>query len=110
MTEYKDIEKRKVYQKLWAREKTIKKKAMISDPVIVESVVESMNPEAIFCIQYYKLIELRKQYDLTDYAYWTMRIREVNKEILEMNVQEVLMIDSIVSKPNHRRVYIYILM
>jgi hypothetical protein len=29
MTAYKDIEKRKLYQKLWAREKAIKKKAVI---------------------------------------------------------------------------------
>lgn len=43
MTAYKDIEKRKMYQKLWAREKAIKKKAMISEPVIVESAVEITN-------------------------------------------------------------------
>jgi HEPN domain-containing protein len=49
MTAYKDIEKRKVYQKLWAREKSLKKKAMIFEPIvepiieiIVESVVESI--------------------------------------------------------------------
>jgi hypothetical protein len=44
MTAYKDIEKCKMYQKLWAREKAIKKKAMISEPIIVESVVEIAEP------------------------------------------------------------------
>lgn len=43
-----------------------------------------MNSEAIFCIQYYELIELRKQHKLTDFAFWIMNIRRVNKEIIQM--------------------------
>jgi hypothetical protein len=73
-----------MYQKLWAREKAIKKKAMISEPVTVESTVESIRTEAIFCIQYYELIELKKQHKLKDFAYWIMNIRRVNKEIIKM--------------------------
>ena len=47
MSVYKDLEKRKLYQKIWAREKVLKKRAIeIVPESVVESVVES---ECIDC-------------------------------------------------------------
>jgi hypothetical protein len=63
MTAYKDVEKRKVYQKLWAREKAIKKRAIILEPIIepiveirTAAVVESMNSEELDIVQSRKIV------------------------------------------------------
>jgi hypothetical protein len=56
MRAYKDIEKRKLYQKLWAREKAIKKKAMILEPIIEPIIIEPIiveinhNPRKLYRI------------------------------------------------------------
>jgi hypothetical protein len=70
MTVYKDIEKRKLYQKNWLREKVIKNKGNVG------------KGEAEFHLCCYKLIALRKKYDLSDLAYWIIYIRRVNTELL----------------------------
>ena len=41
MSVYKDLEKRKLYQKIWAREKVLKKRAI---EIVPESVVEIAEP------------------------------------------------------------------
>jgi hypothetical protein len=94
MSGYKDLKKRKLYQKIWAREKMLKKRAIeivpesvvesvveIIIPSVVESVgemiipraVESINAEVDFCLQFYRMRDLRKKHNLTDFAYWMMR-------------------------------------
>jgi hypothetical protein len=111
MSVYKDLEKRKIYQKIWACEKMLKKRAIeivpesvvesvveIIIPSVVESVVESIveiiipsvveiiipravesiNAEVDFCLQFYRMRDLRKKYNLTDFAYWMMKNRRVN--------------------------------
>ena len=91
MSVYKDLEKRKLYQKIWAREKVLKKRAIILEPVIVESTVEiiipraveSINAEGDFYLQSYRMRDLRKKHNLTDFAYWMMKNRRVNNEFLE---------------------------
>ncbi len=91
MSVYKDLEKRKLYQKIWAREKVLKKRAIILEPVIVESTVEiiipraveSINAEGDFYLQFYRMRDLRKKHNLTDFAYWMMKNRRVNNEFLE---------------------------
>jgi hypothetical protein len=48
MSVYKDLEKRKLYQKIWAREKVLKKRAIeIVPESVVESVVESIAEEIV---------------------------------------------------------------
>jgi hypothetical protein len=96
MSVYKDLEKRKLYQKIWAREKVLKKRAIeivpesvvesvveIIIPSIVESEVESNNAEVNFYLQFYRMRDLRKKHNLTDFAYWMMKNRRVNNEFLE---------------------------
>jgi hypothetical protein len=80
MTVYKDIEKRKLYQKNWLREKVIKNKGNVG------------KGEAEFHLCCYKLIALRKKYDLSDLAYWIIYIRRVNTELLAKvkKVQEIV--------------------
>jgi hypothetical protein len=89
MSVYKDLEKRKLYQKIWAREKVLKKRAIeIVPESVVESVgeiiipraVESINAEVDFCLQFYRMRDLRKKHNLTDFAYWMMKNRRVNIE------------------------------
>ncbi len=89
MSVYKDLEKRKLYQKIWAREKVLKKRAIeIVPESVVESVVEIIIPRAVetinaevdFCLQFYRMRDLRKKHNLTDFAYWMMKNRRVNIE------------------------------
>jgi hypothetical protein len=80
MTNYKDKEKRKLYQKNWLREKAIKKKGNLG------------KGESDFHITLYKLIALRKMYDLKDHAYWIITSRKVHSELLARfeNVKEIV--------------------
>jgi hypothetical protein len=80
MTIYKDIEKRKLYQKNWLRQKVIKNKGNLA------------KGEAEFHLYCYKLIALRKKYDLSDFAYWIIYSRRVNTELLAKvkKVQEIV--------------------
>jgi hypothetical protein len=70
MSAYKDIEKRKIYQREWARKNAIKKN---NGSLIVKS-----SPESNFIIQFYKMRKLKEDNKLTAFANWTMNIRRMN--------------------------------
>jgi hypothetical protein len=67
MSVYKDLEKRKLYQKIWAREKMLKKRAIeIVPESVVESVVEKIIPSVVesvveFCRTYAGGFEIYKR-------------------------------------------------
>ena len=89
MPVYKDIEKRKLYQKLWARENALKKKMIIEPTIaiiiasVVEVVVESINPEEKFCLDFHRLRDFRTKHNLSDFSIWMFYIRTVNKKFLK---------------------------
>jgi hypothetical protein len=69
MSAYKDLEKRKEYQREWARKKTISPK------------VES-SPEATYCLLFSKLRKIREEHNLSNFSYWMMDIRSMNKDFM----------------------------
>jgi hypothetical protein len=71
MSAYKDLEKRREYQKEWARKKAIQNKA-------ISPKVES-SPESDYCILFSKLRKIREEHKLSDFSYWMVDIRSMNK-------------------------------
>jgi hypothetical protein len=69
MSAYKDLEKRREYQKEWARKKAFSPK------------VES-SPESDYCILFSKLRKIREENNLSDFSYWMADIRSMNKEYM----------------------------
>jgi hypothetical protein len=74
MSAYKDLEKRKEYQKEWARKKAIQNKA-------ISPKVES-SPESDYCILFSKLRKMREQHGLSDFSYWMWGIRRMNEDFM----------------------------
>jgi hypothetical protein len=74
MSVYKDLEKRKLYQKIWVREKVLKKRT-------ISPKVES-SPEATYCLLFSKLRKIREEHNLSDFSYWMMDIRSMNKDYM----------------------------
>jgi hypothetical protein len=74
MSAYKDLEKRREYQKEWARKKVIQNKA-------ISPKVES-SPESDYCILFSKLRKIREENNLSDLSYWMVDIRSMNKEFM----------------------------
>jgi hypothetical protein len=48
--------------------------------IIIPRAVELINAEVDFCLQFYRMRDLRKKHNLTDFAYWMMKNRRVNIE------------------------------
>jgi hypothetical protein len=89
MSVYKDLEKRKLYQKLWVRERMLKKRTTeIIQKSVVESVVEILepivesSPEATYCLLFSKLRKIREEHNLSNFSYWMMDIRSMNKDFM----------------------------
>jgi hypothetical protein len=76
MSAYKDLEKRKEYQREWARKKTIQNKT-------ISPKVES-SPEATYCLLFSKLRQIREEHNLSYFSYWMMDIRSMNKDFMCM--------------------------
>jgi hypothetical protein len=74
MSAYKDVGKRKIYQKEWARKNAIKK---IDGSLIVKST-----PESNFIIQFHKMRKLKEDNKLTAFANWTMNIKRTNEDFM----------------------------
>jgi hypothetical protein len=74
MSAYKDVEKRKIYQREWARKNAIKKNDNI---FIVKS-----SPESTYFMQFNKMRKLREEHQLSDFSYWTMNIRRMNTDFM----------------------------
>jgi hypothetical protein len=74
MSAYKDLEKRREYQKEWARKKAIRNKA-------ISPKVES-SPESDYCILFSKLRNMREENNLSVFSYWMFNIRSMNKEFM----------------------------
>jgi hypothetical protein len=68
MSAYKDLEKRREYQKKWARKKAIQNK-------VISPKVES-SPESDYCILFSKLRKIREEHKLSDFSYWIRRMNE----------------------------------
>jgi hypothetical protein len=81
MSAYKDLEKRKIYQREWARKNAIKKN---NGSLIVKS-----SPESNFIIQFHKMRKLREDNKLTAFANWTMNIRRMNEDFMGRYVKYV---------------------
>jgi hypothetical protein len=62
MSAYKDLEKRKEYQKEWARKKAFQNKA-------ISPKIES-SPESDYCILFSKLRKMREENNLSVFSYW----------------------------------------
>ena len=75
MQAYKDVEKRREYQREWAKNKKIKKN--VNKPAVESS------PESAFCIQYYNMIKLRQEHKLSDFAYWIIKMRRANIDFMD---------------------------
>ena len=73
MNNYKDIEKRKRYQRQWAMSKYNHNKTS------VEPIIDS-SPELTFSLQCKKWREFRAKHNLSEYSNWLFCIRKVNKE------------------------------
>jgi hypothetical protein len=71
MSAYKDVEKRKGYQREWARKNALKKN---NGSRIVKST-----PESNFITQFHKMRKLKEDNKLTAFANWTMNIRRMNE-------------------------------
>jgi hypothetical protein len=71
MSAYKDLEKRREYQREWARKKAIQNKA-------ISPKIES-SPESDYCILFSKLRNMRKENNLSDFSYWMWNIRRMNE-------------------------------
>ena len=69
---YREIEKRRLYKRDWAREKVLTNK-------IVEPTV---TPESTLCIQFYRMKQLKEAHNLTAFAYWIMKMRRANTEFM----------------------------
>jgi hypothetical protein len=78
MSAYKDLEKRREYQREWARKKAIQNK-------VISPKVES-SPESDYCILFSKLFsklrKIREENNLSDFSYWMADIRSMNKEYM----------------------------
>jgi hypothetical protein len=74
MSAYKDVEKRKEYQREWARKNAIKK---IDGSLIVKST-----PESTYCILFNKMRKIREEYNLSAFSYWMVDIRKMNKHFM----------------------------
>jgi hypothetical protein len=74
MSAYKDVGKRKIYQKEWARKNAIKK---IDGSLIVKST-----PESTYCILFNKMRKIREEHQLSDFSYWMVDIRKMNKDFM----------------------------
>ena len=75
MSAYKDVEKRKIYQREWARKNAIKKND--GSRIVISS------PESTFIIQYHKMRKLKEDNKLTAFANWTINIRRMNEDYIE---------------------------
>jgi hypothetical protein len=74
MSAYKDVEKRKEYQREWARMNAIKK---IDGSRIVKST-----PESTYCILFNKMRKIREEHQLTAFANWMIDVRKMNKDFM----------------------------
>jgi hypothetical protein len=74
MSVYKDLEKRKEYQREWARKKTIQNKTI--------SPKGESSTEATYCLLFSKLRKIREEHNLSDFSYWMMDIRGMNKDFM----------------------------
>jgi hypothetical protein len=73
MNDYKDIEKRKRYQRQWPMSKYNRNKTSV-EPII------DICPELTFSLQFKKWREFRAKHNLSEYSNWLFCIRKVNKE------------------------------
>ena len=74
MSAYKDLEKRKEYQKEWARKKAIQNKA-------ISPKVES-SPESDYFILFSKLRKMREEHTLSDFSHWMMNVRRLDEDFM----------------------------
>jgi hypothetical protein len=94
MSAYKDVEKHKEYQREWARKNAIKK---IDGSHIVKST-----PESTSCILFNKMRKIRVDHQLSDFSYWMVDIRQMNKDFIcrygkyQQRDKEVKRVESVV--------------
>jgi hypothetical protein len=74
MSAYKDVEKRKIYQREWVRKNAIKK---IDGSLIVKST-----PESTYCILFNKMLKIKEEHQLSDFSYWMVDIRQMKKNYM----------------------------
>jgi hypothetical protein len=74
MSAYKDLEKRREYQREWAKKKAIQNKAICPK-------VES-SPESDYCILFSKLRNMREANKLSDFSYWMWYVRRMNEDFM----------------------------
>jgi hypothetical protein len=113
MTAYKDIEKRKVYQKLWAREKA-KKNAIISEQITVETIVETQIVETILetqivespIVETEEIVETILETQIVESPIVkTEEIVETAEEIVEMIATPVVEIANKIEFIPHKKIY-----